>query len=152
MDRIWIVSANAARARVFERDPQTAALTETAAFVHPASRQHDRELDSDRAGHVQRGYASDSRGSTQYAPPLSAHERERARFARELAAFIGREVQARRCPGWILFASDPFLGELKATLGDAARKALLCAEPCDLTASDGRQLGLRATATLEAVC
>ena len=61
-------------------------------------------------------------------------------------------MQARRCPGWILFASDPFLGELKATLGDAARKALLCAEPCDLTASDGRQLGLRATATLEAVC
>ena len=152
MDRIWIVAANSARARVFERDPHTAALEETASFVHPASRRRDAELETDRAGRVQRGYSATSRGSTQLEPPLSPHERERARFAHELAQYLEAEALAHRCPGWLLFASDPFFGDLKGQLGDAARRVLIGAEPHDLTAVDRRDLERRATAMLEAAC
>jgi hypothetical protein len=151
MDRIWIVTANAARARVFERDPRTAAIEETLSLAHPASRRRGAELETDRPGQVQRGYSATSRGSTQLEPPLSPHERERAKFAHELAGYLEAEVLAHRCPGWLLFASDPFFGDLKGQLGDAARHVLLGAEPHDLTAADRHDLERRATAMLEAV-
>jgi len=151
MDRIWIVVANSARARVYERDPDTAELIETADFVHPQSRQKASALMSDRAGHTEHSYGTGGgRGGTQYEPPTDPHARERAKFARELGQFIERAVLEHRCPGWMLFASDPFLGELKAHLGGAGSKALIAAEPSDLTAWRARELARRVIDVLEA--
>ena len=150
MDRIWIMVANASRARVYERDPDSAKLTERSGFIHPQSRQKVGELQYDRAGHTEHGFGTSGRGSTQYEPPTDAHERERTKFARELAQFVEAAVLDHRCPGWMLFASSPFLGELKAQLGDAASKALIAAEPVDLTAWGERELARRVIDVLEA--
>lgn len=150
MDRIWIVAANAARARVYERDPDTAELVETSVFIHPQSRQKIGELMHDRAGHVEHGFGTAGRGSAQYEPPQDAHAREREKFARELARFMEEACHDHRCPGWMLFASSPFLGELKARLGIAATRSLITAEPSDLTAWSPRELGRRVIDVIEA--
>ena len=150
MDRIWIVAANASRARVYERDPDTAELVEKNVFIHPQSRQKIGELMSDRAGHVEHGFGTAGRGSAQYEPPQDAHEREREKFARELARFMEDACHGHRCPGWMLFASNPFIGELKAQLGVAATRSLMAAEPSDLTAWSARDLSRRVIEVIEA--
>ena len=149
MDRIWIVVANASRARVYERDPDTAKLTERSDFIHPQSRQKVGELQYDRAGHTEHGFGTAGRGSAQYEPPTDAHTRERSKFAREVAQFLDAAVLEHRCPGWMLFASSPFLGELKAQLG-ASAKSLIAAEPRDLTSWSEAGLERRVIDVLEA--
>jgi protein required for attachment to host cells len=151
MDRIWVLVANASRARVYERDPLDARLVESADFVHPQSRQKGQAFEYDRAGHSEHGMGRGSLGRTDYEPPTDVHEREHAKFAHELAQQLGRAVAERRCPGLIVFASNPFFGELKAAFDAATRKALLAAFPSDLTAWERPVLGRRVTEVLEAL-
>ncbi len=149
MDRIWIVVANASRARVYERDPDTAALTERSDFVHLQSRAKGSELQHDRAGHSVHGFGTAGRGHTAYEPPTDLHTRERQKFARELAQWIEAAAHDRRCPGWMLFASSGLLGEIKALLGPAASRGLIKAEAADLTAWSERELARRVIDVLE---
>ena len=54
-EMIWLLIANASRARIFEWvKGQGGHLREVADFVHPQSRMKGSELSSDRAGHTQR--------------------------------------------------------------------------------------------------
>jgi hypothetical protein len=66
----WVLLANGARARLFERDPDNDALREIAAFVHPAARAKAGALGHDRPGQVTKG-----RGETQLAPATSRKPR-----------------------------------------------------------------------------
>ena len=146
MDRTWIVVANAARARLCEYDPRDGSLRELADFIHPAGRQKGGDLATDRPGHAQKGHAS---MRTSYETHTDVHRKEREHFARELAKQLDDAVVQRRCPAVALIASNPFLGELRAQLGDAATKAIVATEAVDLTACDMRQLAQRAAALLE---
>lgn len=136
----WIVVANAARARVFERDEDNGALREIADRVHTPSRQKAHELEADRPGHVMKGDTS-----TAFAPHTDPREREHRRFAHEVAQLLDEAAAARRMPGLVLLASNPFLGELKAALGDAARRLLKHSAPVDLTAYQHAELEQRVT-------
>ena len=136
----WVVVANAARARIFERDEENQALREIADRVHTPSRQKAAELASDRPGHVMK---SDT--STAFAPHTDPREREHQRFAHEVAQLLEDAALSNRMPGLVLLASNPFLGELKAALGDAAQRVLKHSAPVDLTSYQHAELEQRVT-------
>ena len=131
----WLVLANAARARVFERDSGTGAMREVADAVHPDSREKVAALSRDRPGHAFKGQAS-----TAFEPHTGPKVRERHEFAKELAHTLEAAAQAHRMAGLVLMASDPFLGDLKAALGPAAAAALKASLPVDLTSLQGADL------------
>jgi hypothetical protein len=134
----WVVVANAARARCFERDADNGAMREIAAFVHPASRIEGRALSDDRAGHAYKGAAS-----TQFQPRTDAPTKEHVRFARVIADFVEDGARAHRFEQLAMFASDPFLGVLRARLGHAARGHVHTSRPLDLTLYGDGELELR---------
>lgn len=109
-------------------------------LVHPQSRLKGSELGDDRPGH---GVASGHGGGTAYPPRTDPHERERDRFAQELAQLLDRGVAEGRCAGLVLVAGDAFLGELKRHLGAQAAKAVLRTQSADYTALDEQALAAR---------
>lgn len=131
----WVVVANAARARIFERDAENNAMREIASRVHAASRLKGAELATDRPGRARKGVAS-----TAFEPHTLPREREQTRFAHELASELEQAALAHRLPGWALLASNPFLGELRSALGPAARRLLNISVALDLTALQGGEL------------
>lgn len=147
--REWVVLANAARARIFERDPETGAMRELSAHVHPQSRAKGIELGADRPGRAIKGQAR-----TRFEPHTPPHERETQRFAHELAEKLERGALAHRYAALVLLASDPFLGQLRRELGPAATALLGHQLARDLTAWQDRELEervARAIGTHEAV-
>lgn len=140
----WVLVANAARARLFERDPDNGALRELASFVHPASRVKASALEPDRPGRVARGQAA-----TDLEPRTSALHREQDHFARELAQVLESAARENRLHRWTLVASNPFLGRLLGVLDASARALLREHAERDLTAFSGRDLERRIAALLE---
>jgi len=139
----WVLVANAARARCFERDPENGALRELDSFVHPASRLKGRDLADDRGGQVRKSAAS-----TQFAPHTSPHDKELEAFARQLAAHLDEAALAHRYARLVVVGSNPFLGHLHAALGAAARQ-LAAAIALDLGAFRGADLEDRVTQALQ---
>ena len=139
MEKHWIVLANAARARICRFDKADADLVELASFIHPESRQKGSALADDRGGHVEKGYGG-SRGGTQLEPRADPHDKAHEAFARQLAGYLDDAVLDHQCQSWVLLASNPFLGELKAHLGRASGEALRAAVPVDLTTLHGPEL------------
>ncbi len=138
----WVMVANAARARCFERDPDNGALREIAGFVHPASRQKAGELEHDRGG-----MARKSGASTQFAPHADPHGKQLDLFARELAAHLDAAALEHRYGQLVLVASAPFAGHLRAALGASARR-LAALVPLDLSSFRGAELEGRVTEAL----
>ncbi len=150
MQHHWIVLANASRARICRYDKADGQIAEIANFVHPSSRQKGSELAADRGGHVEKGLGTDGRGGTQLQPRTGPRDKAHEQFARQLASYLDDAVAERECQSWVLLASDPFLGELKAHLGKAAKATLRRAVPVDLTSLQGPALRERLEAVLAA--
>lgn len=135
----WILIANATRARVLL---QAAAgrVSELESFEHPASRSKISVLADDRSGseHSDRSF-----GSATYQPRVDAKQKEHLRFARELAQYLEQQANAGRYARIELFASSPFLGELKAELGAATLRLLGGTHDLDLTMVGKAELGRR---------
>lgn len=144
----WLVIANAARARVLEEsdapEGRVGAYIHVADLVHPQSRQKGAALADDRPGHVEG--LGHGLGSASYVPRTDPREREHDRFAREVAQMLDQGVAARRCAGLVLVASSPFLGHLKAHLGEQARQAIVYTLDADYTALEDRALAQRLAA------
>jgi protein required for attachment to host cells len=128
----WMVIANAARARVLEESGKPHVYTHIADLVHPQSRQKGEELAYDRPGYAE-GSAAGTAGAV-YPPRTNPRERERDRFAQELARMLDQGIADGRCAGLVLVASSPFLGHLKGHLGVQARKAIVRTVDADYTA------------------
>ena len=139
----WVLVANGARARCFERDPESSHLRELAGFVHEQSRIKPSQLGDDRPGHAMKGGAS-----TQFEAHTEVHEKHRAQFARELAAYLDEAALAHRYDKLALIASTPFLGDLRAQLGDASRRCLITSQALDLTEVTGHELEQRVTSAM----
>ena len=130
MNTVWIVLANAARARIFEAQGERKPR-EVAGLVHPGSRLKAGALTHDRAGHCER-LGSDGGGSS-YQPPTDPRQKQHQRFAHELAQAVHEGVSGRRCDTVMLVASNPFLGELRSALSGAVRPAVVDCVAKDLT-------------------
>lgn len=115
----WIVVANQQLARIYARARKFGDLVEVKRLENAAGQKSARDLVSDRPG---RAFESAGPGRHAMEPPTDPKDQEADRFAREIA----REVEAGRTHdqfgGIVLVAGPAFLGRLRHTLSDAARK------------------------------
>lgn len=125
----WILIANASHARLLRREGGNL-LVVLESFEHPESRSKVSELADDKMG---REDSDSSFGGSAYQPRVDAKEKEHVRFARQLADHLERQAQLGNFRSLAIFASSPFLGELKAELGDATARLLSTTHDLDLT-------------------
>lgn len=117
----WIVIANAASARIFRRDNATAPLVPVTVLTHDESRLHASALESDRPGSQASDY---SQGLNHFEPRADARRKEHQHFARQIAQRLDAGLNAGEFDAVTLFASNPFMGELKAQLSAAVSRRL----------------------------
>lgn len=143
MKKIWILVANAERARCFERHGADHSLTELADFVHTPTSLEIEAHGSDLTGAAGKGHGRTGHAGTQFEPHTEAHAKERGNFARQLADYLSQAVAEQRCDALVLIASSPMLGELKPALSSAADKLLKSSIASDLTRYQGADLMAR---------
>jgi protein required for attachment to host cells len=148
MKNEWIVLANASTARLFSRESDRHPLVPLVTLDHAASQQKTSALADDRMGH---GSADSRPGGVAFEPRTSALRKEHAHFARELAQRLADGLASGACDRITLYASAPFLGELKAQLSPAAAKALRAAFAVDLTSFQHGELERRIAHELHAL-
>ncbi len=142
-----ILIANAATARLFCRLPDGGALQAVATLQHPESRQKAGALGAERAGH---GSFDGRPGGVAFEPRLDARRKEHRLFAEEVAERVEREFGTHRYAGLVLFASSPFLGELRQRLGPQAAQGLHATVDADLTSFAVDEIQRRANHELQA--
>lgn len=130
MNTTWILIANAAHARVLQQET-SGRLRLLQSIEHPASRLPSSELGDDKAGRELSGHGF---GGAAFEPRLEAHRKERQRFAHQLAEMLEHAAQEERYDALHVFASSPFLGELKDAFGRATQRLLAGTHEHDLTA------------------
>lgn len=128
--KVWIVVADASRARLFRAETPRGPLVELADAVHSAARLEDQELLSDRAGR-----AFDSQGKHRHGmeSPTAPHDQEAERFAHELAERLHVHHNAHDFDGLVLVAPPRFLGLLRGALDEQVAKQVLVSFDRDLT-------------------
>ena len=126
----WILIANATQARLLQKE-RGGPLVVLKSFSHPQSRSKASELADDRAGQER---TDRSFGAAAYQPRLDPKRKEHLHFARELADHLEQQAQQGNFRSLELFAGSPFLGELRAALGDTTNRLLREAHDLDLTA------------------
>ncbi|MGA0610796.1 host attachment protein [Caldimonas sp. KR1-144] len=142
-----ILIANAGEARLLRRSSSAEPMELLASLAHAPSRAKGSELGDERAGHA----SMDRRpGGVSFPPRATAKQKEHVRFADELAQRLDRELAAGQVDRVAVFASSPFLGELKRRLSDGARKALRVTVDTDLTSVPLGELEGRIGAQLRA--
>lgn len=115
MDTVWIVVADAARARILRCEGRAChGLVDVEAFSHSESRAQNQDLVSDRPG---RGWASAS-GDARHAmdEPTDPAHRERERFARIVAERLKSAHHEGVFKHLVIVAAPSFLGSLREVL------------------------------------
>lgn len=110
---IYIVAADAGRARVFTAHAENGKLEEIADFLNPASRMQDHDALSDRRGRVTQGAAHIGHA---FEPRQSQPEHAAEAFAKELCEFLGKARAAGDVDRIYLVADPAFLGLLRKNL------------------------------------
>lgn len=117
IERIWVVVADSARARLFRSEHANGELTEVRDFLNPEARMAPHELVSDREGRVSVG------GDTARRHGVGDDDVTQPTLRRRFAAAIADELGRLRCKGELtrcyLVAEPKVLGELRTAL-DAA--------------------------------
>jgi protein required for attachment to host cells len=130
MKNQWIVVANASLARIFRRDSALTPLVPVETITHERSRMRGSQLATDRPG----SEAADiSQGVNHFEPRTNARRKEHLHFAREIADRLDKALAAHQFDSLALFASSPFLGELKPQLSDAVVAKTKLAHDSDFT-------------------
>ena len=139
MDRIWILVADSARARLYLRGRRWDQLDQLEEIEHPEGRAHEGDLVSDQgASVIQRGGQGQRRSSQ---PEVSATEHEAQVFAHELAGRLRKGRVEHEVDSLVLVAAPHFLGLLRTTLDDQTRKCVLHEIDKDLTQYDTEKVG-----------
>ena len=113
--RIWVVTADAGRARIFRADEGNTHMAEIADLVNPAARDASGKVGADRAGHVAKNPGD--KGHT-----LAPHKDPRQQEALVFARTVGRALSRGRTRGEVeriyLVADPRFLGTLRTCLDE----------------------------------
>ncbi|MDR3453755.1 MAG: host attachment protein [Rhodoferax sp.] len=125
----WILVANATHARLLQRE-RGSPMVVLKNFEHPQGRTKVSDLSDDRAG---QGKTDHDFGGAAYPPRVDSKHKEHTRFAHELIEHLERQAQQGSFRSLAIFASSPFLGELKAQLGAATSRLLSGTHDLDLT-------------------
>lgn len=127
---VWILVADAARARLYRANGPHGTLVELDNAVHPASRLPGRDILADRPGR-----ALDSHGQHRHGmePTIDPKDEEARRFAGELAGSLHHHYQAHAFTDLILVAPPRFLGMLRDALDAQIAKHVIESFDLDLT-------------------
>jgi protein required for attachment to host cells len=139
MAQTWVVVADEARARFFERN-RDGSLREFDDLVSPELRLHEAELTSDRPG---RTFNSPRAGSHALHARHSARDQEIAVFAKKLAEHIDDARVAGYLDKLVLIAPPRFLGELRARLNSQVRELIVHSIDKELTTASTEELAAR---------
>lgn len=119
----WIVIANSSVARIFEVENHTS-LKELNQLIHPESRQHSRDLVSDRPG---RGFESVGPARHNMEPKTNPQDQEIIDFAKKLCSHLDA-ARSKGTINRIYIAANPhFLGLIRKHL-PAQTAQLIAAE------------------------
>ncbi len=121
---IWVVVADAARARALAADKPNGALTEIEDRVHYASRLHGRDLETSAPS---RTHDSNGPGRHAIEPSTDVREQQVEAFAREVSRWLDEARNANRFQKLYLVAAPHFLGLLRGMLSSGV-KALVAGE------------------------
>lgn len=127
----WTLIANATTARLLQQQGD-GPMVVIRNFTHPQGRTKVSDLVKDHAGRESTGRSFG--GGAAFQPHTEVKHKEHERFARELAEYLEHEALQGKFGKLQIFASSPFLGELKGQVGDATLKLVAGAHPVDLTA------------------
>ncbi|MEJ2530312.1 MAG: host attachment protein [Halioglobus sp.] len=134
MERIWILVADSAHARLYLRGRRWDQLEQLEEHEHPEGRAHEGDLVSDHgASVIQRGGQGQRRSSQ---PEVSATEHEAQVFARELAERLSKGRVGQEMDALVLVAAPHFLGLLRTMLDDQTRKCVIHEIDKDVTQHD----------------
>jgi protein required for attachment to host cells len=131
-----VLVANSSVARLFDCGPLQQPWVETQDWWHAEGRQHAGDQERTPHGHS-------LFGRTGLAPHTDTRQRERAEFARDVAAGLQQALISDRWHTLEVFASNPFLGELLAHLSPAVAQTLRRTHPLDLTALSPQEIQKR---------
>ncbi|WP_018862144.1 MULTISPECIES: host attachment protein [unclassified Thioalkalivibrio] len=115
MDTVWIVVADAARARILSCEGRACqGLHEIETLTHSESRVHAQELVTDRPGRSWSSASGDGRHAMQESTDPSVNERNR--FAREVAERLKSGYHKGTYQRLVILAAPQFLGALRDLL------------------------------------
>lgn len=122
MTKVWVVAADAAKARLFESDQRTGQnLRELESWVNPELRLAEQELTTDRAG---RGSNSSGEGRHALADSGDVKEVEAERFARELVKWLEHSYHEQRFAHLLVAAAPHFLGLLRQRMSKVLHESI----------------------------
>lgn len=113
---IWVLTADASRAKLFSTKSSSDTLREVESFVHGESRLHDRDLTSDLPG---RAYDSQG-GRHAMEQRVDPKDAQAIRFAERLAAYLEDGRVHHRYDKLYVAAPPAFLGMLRDHFGPVA--------------------------------
>lgn len=108
MSAIWVVAADASRARIFSADKPASPLTEVEAFAHPAARLHQADLLGEDPHDHNSGHGNHDRVQEN-----DIKEEEAIRFAAQVCDTLEQARQTGRFSRLHVIASPAFLGLLR---------------------------------------
>lgn len=127
---LWIVVADAEKARFFEREGRLARLTPALPFEMRMPNPPSREQGSDAPGRV-----FDSTGHARHAiePHADWHREAKRSFAREIGGVLREKLREKAFDKLVLVAPARTMGDLRAEIDDATRQRLVGEVVKDLT-------------------
>lgn len=134
---VWVVVADAARARLFVTHRHDGALEEVGDLLNADARLLPQEAQADRAGRVTQG----RRGASHSFESRESYEEHTATV---FAKRIGRQLCDARRKGALqrlyLLADPPFLGRLREALDAPTRALVVDGQPVDLVRRNAAEI------------
>lgn len=127
---IWVVVADAGRARVMESDGPEGRLTELEDLLNPGARLQEHEAVADRKGRVMQGAAHVGQS---FEPHHTQASHEADNFAKEICGKLETARQQKKVSTVYLVADPTFLGMLRKHLEPATRLMIREEIASDLT-------------------
>jgi protein required for attachment to host cells len=125
----WILIANSTHARLLEHQSGSP-MAVLQSFENPQGRSKVTDLADDKMG---RESSDRSFGGASYQPRVDAKQKTHTHFARELADYLGPQAQQGSFRSLVIFASSPFLGQLKSELDANTTRLVSATHDLDLT-------------------
>lgn len=121
MHSTWVVVADSARARIFERGARWQALDERHAMAHPESRLHAGDL---RTGGRGEQRESMNRSAHSSDPATTPNEKQAEDFARDIAHALHDGRTRGEFEKLVLVAPPSFLGRLRQKLDNPTARCV----------------------------
>ena len=144
----WLLVANRTRARILEIESERDRPIERAAFVNPAGRAHERDLDSDAAGRFYGKGEREQAHSATASESLGEHEIDR--FVIDLRDHLDHARSERRFERLWLIAAPAFLGHLRNAFPKPLRQRVDLEVDKDLTTEKPEEILRRVVETRKA--